>query len=45
MQKELLTVTVGPRARAFSRALNTAIVPLLMGFALIVVVKVMDVLR
>ena len=45
IQKEVLTASTSPRARALSRVLNTAIVPLLMGFGFIAVVKVLEVLR
>jgi hypothetical protein len=45
IQKELVTAATGPRAKALGRILNMAIVPLLMAFALIVVVKVAEVLR
>jgi hypothetical protein len=45
IQKEVLTASSSSGARALSRALNTAIVPLLMGFAFIAVVKVLEVLR
>ena len=44
IQKELVSVAVGPKAKAFGRVLNTAIVPLLMVFAVTVVVKVLEVL-
>jgi hypothetical protein len=45
IQKELVTAVDSPRARAFGRVLNVAIVPLLMAFALVVVVRVAEVLR
>ena len=45
IQKELVTAASGARAKALGRALNVDIVPLLMGFALIVVLKVVEVLR
>ena len=45
IQKEVLTSSSSSGARALSRALNIAIVPLLMGFAFIAVVKVLEVLR
>ncbi len=45
IQKEVLSSSTSARAQALSRALNVAIVPLLMGFAFIAVVKVMEVLR
>jgi hypothetical protein len=45
IQKELTTATEGRFARAFGRALNIGIVPLLITFALIVAVKVADVLK
>ena len=45
IQKELVTVGSGARTQALGRALNMAIVPLLMAFALIVAVKVAEVLR
>ena len=44
VQKEAATVASGPRARALSRALTVALVPLLMGFVLIVVARVAEVL-
>ena len=44
-QKELVTAVDSPRARAFGRVLNVAIVPLLMAFALIVAVRVAEALR
>ena len=45
IQKELTTATEGRFARAFGRALNIGIAPLLITFVLIVVVKVADVLK
>jgi len=45
IQKELVTAATGPRTRALGQALNIAIVPLLIAFALIVVAKVAEVLR
>lgn len=45
IQKELTTAAEGRLARALGRALNIGIVPLLMGFALIVAVRVAEVLR
>ena len=45
IQKELVTAVATPRARALGRVLNVAIVPLLMAFALIVVVRVAEVLH
>jgi hypothetical protein len=45
VQKEAVTAVAGPRAKAFGRVLNTAIVPLLMAFAFIAVVKIGEVLR
>jgi len=45
IQKELITVGEGPRTKVLVRALNIAIVPLLMAFALTMAVKVAEVLR
>ena len=45
IQKELTTASGGRLARAFARALNIGIVPLLIGFTMIVVVRVIEVLR
>ncbi len=45
VQKEMIVVTTGPRAKALSQALNIAILPLLMGVGLIVVMKIGDVLH
>jgi len=45
IQKEMVTSLTGPRAKALGRVLNIAIVPLLMAFFLIVVVRVGEVLR
>jgi len=45
IQKEVLTASTHPRAQALSRVLNTALVPLLIGFAFTAVVKVAEVLR
>ncbi len=45
IQKELITVSEGPRAKALLKALNIAIAPLLMAFALTMAVKVAEVLR
>ena len=44
-QKELIAVNEGPRARALVRVLNIAIAPLLMAFAMGMVVKVLYVLQ
>jgi len=45
IQKEVTTASRGRLAHAFSRALNIGIVPLLLGFALLVAVKVAEVLK
>ena len=45
VQKELVAVNEGPRARALVRVLNIAIAPLLMAFAMGMVVKVLYVLQ
>jgi len=45
IQKELITVSEGPRAKVLVRALNIAIAPLLMAFVLTMAVKVAEVLR
>lgn len=45
IQKELVTSASSRRAQALNRVLNVAIVPLFMAFALIVAVKVAEVLR
>ena len=45
VQKELIAVSEGPRARVLVRALNIAIAPLLMAFAMSMAVKVLQVLR
>ncbi|HSM55868.1 MAG TPA: hypothetical protein VK879_06910 [Candidatus Sulfomarinibacteraceae bacterium] len=45
IQKEILSEAEGQRAQALSRALNLAIVPLLVSFAFIAVVKVAEVLN
>lgn len=45
IQKELTTAAEGHRLRALGRVLNIGIVPLLMGFALIVAVRVAEVLK
>lgn len=39
LQKEALRTFAGPRAQAWMRALNIAVVPLLMSFGLIIVVR------
>jgi len=44
VQKELIAVSDGARAKVLVRALNAAIAPLLMAFALSMVVKVMQTL-
>ena len=44
VQKEVIAVMEGPRAKVFVRALNIAIAPLLMAFAMTMVVKVLEVL-
>jgi len=45
ISKELVSVSDRPRLKAFGYALNVAIVPLLLAFVLVVVVKVAEVLR
>jgi hypothetical protein len=45
IQKELISVSEGPRAQLLVRALNIAIAPLLMAFVLTMVVKVMEIVR
>ncbi len=45
LQKEVLTAATGGRAKALSRSLNTAIVPLLIGFGFIAIVRVIQALR
>ena len=45
IQKELVTALATPRAKAFGRALDVAIVPLLMVFFTVAAVRVIDVLR
>ncbi len=44
VQKEVIAVSEGPRAKVLVRALNIAIAPLLMAFAMTMVVKVLEVL-
>jgi hypothetical protein len=45
LQKELATATESPRLKALGRTLDVAVVPLLMAFAMIVAVRVAEVLR
>jgi hypothetical protein len=45
ISKELVSVSDRPRLKAFGSTLNVAIVPLLLAFVLVVVVKVAEVLR
>jgi len=45
IQKELVTALATPRAKAFGRALDVAIVPLLMVFFTVATVRVFEVLR
>jgi uncharacterized membrane protein len=45
VQKELVTANAGPRANTFGQALNVAILPLLMAFALIAIANVAAILR
>ena len=45
VQKELVTSAKGRFARALGRALDVGIVPLLIVFALVVAVKIADVLK
>jgi hypothetical protein len=42
--KEIVSVSDHPRLQALSRVLNVAIVPLLLGFLLIAVIKILEVL-
>jgi hypothetical protein len=44
IQKEVLSSSTSARAQSLSRALNVAIVPLLLAFGFIAVVKVLEVL-
>jgi hypothetical protein len=44
VQKELIAVSDGARSKVLVRALNIAIAPLLMAFALSMVVKVLQIL-
>ncbi len=43
--KEIVSASDNPRMQALSRALNIALIPLMMGFVFIAVVKVLEVLR
>jgi hypothetical protein len=43
--KEIASASDHPRLQALGRVLNVAIVPLLMGFVVIAIVKVMEILR
>jgi hypothetical protein len=45
IQKEVFAGSSSPRAQALSRVLNMAVVPLLLGFGFVAVVKVLEVLR
>lgn len=45
ISKEIVSVGENPRLQALSKALNVAIVPLLLGFLLIAAMKVLEVLR
>ncbi len=45
IQREVIAASEGPRAKVFVRVLNIAIAPLLMAFAMSMVVKVLEVLR
>jgi uncharacterized BrkB/YihY/UPF0761 family membrane protein len=45
IQKELIAVSEGHKSKTLVRALNIAIAPLLMSFALTMVVKVADALQ
>lgn len=40
VQKEMIVVTTGTRAKALSRALSVAILPLLIGVGLIAIMKI-----
>jgi len=45
ISKEVVSAGETPRLQALSRALNVAIIPLLLGFVLIAAVKVIEVLH
>jgi hypothetical protein len=45
IQKELVSSTTGTRLKTFEKVLNIGIVPLLMAFVVIVVVRVAQILR
>ncbi len=45
IQKEILSGATSARARAFSRVLNIAVLPLLISFAFVAFVKVAEALR
>jgi len=45
LQKELATASDSPRLKTLGRTLDVAVVPLLMAFAMIVVVRVAEILR
>ena len=45
ISKEIVSTSDRPTLQAFARALNVAIVPLLMGFVLIAAIKIIEVLR
>jgi hypothetical protein len=45
IQKEIVTASDNSGLRAYGRVLNVAVVPLLLGFLFIAVVKVSEVLR
>ena len=45
VQKEVIAVSGGPRAKVFVRALNIAIAPLLMAFGMTMMMKVLEVLN
>src|SRR5689334_16657379 len=42
IQKETLTASITPSGRALARALNVAIVPLLLGFGMIILSKMLE---
>lgn len=45
ISKEVVSVSDRPRLQALSKALNVAIIPLLLGFVLIAVVQIINVLQ
>jgi hypothetical protein len=45
IQKEISSALVGPHYRAWGKALNMAIAPLLVAFILVVITRVTEILR